>query len=92
MFIRSGRKDACVLWDIRVEDGYKHKGIGQKLFDLCKSGAAEDGYSQMLIETQEMKFHLLCIWIYKLFQMCRDDVMVRYIGIKIRNSQPILYT
>ena len=25
--------------------------------------------------TQEMKFNLLCIWIYKLFQICRDVVM-----------------
>ena len=23
--------------------------------------------------TQEMKFNLLCIWIYKLFQVCRND-------------------
>ena len=30
----SGRTDACVLWDIRVQDGYKHQGIGQKLFDM----------------------------------------------------------
>ena len=51
----SGRKDACVLWDIRVEDGYKHQGIGQKLFDQCiKKCATEDGYSQMLIETQNI--------------------------------------
>ena len=54
IYLLSGRKDACVLWDIRVEDGYKHMGIGQKLFDLCKSFAIEDGYSQMLIETQNI--------------------------------------
>ncbi len=48
----SGRNDACVLWDIRVEDTYKHNGIGQKLLDMGISGAKEDGYSQMIIECQ----------------------------------------
>lgn len=47
-----GRKDACVLWDIRVADGYKRKGIGQKLFDMGRKGAKEDGYRQMIIECQ----------------------------------------
>lgn len=34
-----GRTDACVLWDIRVADSYKHQGIGQKmsLFDYIKN-------------------------------------------------------
>ena len=54
LYMLSGRKDACILWDIRVEDEYKHQGIGQKLFDLCKNSAIEDGYSQMLIETQNI--------------------------------------
>lgn len=48
----SGRNDACVLWDIRVADAYKHKGIGQKLFDKGIVGAKDDGYSQMIIECQ----------------------------------------
>lgn len=26
-----GREDACVLWDIRVADAYKYKGIGQEV-------------------------------------------------------------
>lgn len=48
----SGRNDACVLWDIRVADAYKHKGIGQKLLDKGIVGAKDDGYSQMIIECQ----------------------------------------
>ena len=48
----SGRTDACVLWDIRVQDGYKHQGIGQKLFDMCREGAVKVGYKQMIIECQ----------------------------------------
>lgn len=47
-----GRDDACVLWDIRVADGYKHKGIGQNLINMAISGAKEDGLKQMIIECQ----------------------------------------
>lgn len=47
-----GRKDACVLWDIRVADAYKHSGIGQKLLDMGIAGAKKDGYCQMIIECQ----------------------------------------
>lgn len=47
-----GRNDACVLWDIRVADSYKRKGIGQKLLDAGIAGAKEDGYRQMIIECQ----------------------------------------
>lgn len=47
-----GREDACVLWDIRVSDDYKHRGIGQKLLDMGISGAKADGYRQMIIECQ----------------------------------------
>ena len=47
-----GRNDACVLWDIRVADAYKHNGIGQKLLDMGITGAKNDGYCQMIIECQ----------------------------------------
>ena len=47
-----GREDACVLWDIRVADAYKHNGIGQKLFDMGVVNAKKDGYQQMIIECQ----------------------------------------
>lgn len=44
--------NACVLWDIRVEDAYKHMGIGQRLLDAGIAGARADGYTQMVIECQ----------------------------------------
>ena len=47
-----GREDACVLWDIRIADAYKHNGIGQKLLDMGVSNAKKDGYQQMIIECQ----------------------------------------
>lgn len=52
LYMLSGRDDVCVLWDIRVQDGYKHQGIGQSLFDLGVSWAKEQGYQQMIIECQ----------------------------------------
>lgn len=52
MHMLSGRRDACVLWDIRVADGYKHRGVGQRLFDMAVAGAKADGYRQMIIECQ----------------------------------------
>lgn len=48
----SGRTDACVLWDIRVADAYKHNGIGQELLKMGIAGAKSDGYRQMIIECQ----------------------------------------
>ncbi len=47
-----GREDACVLWDIRVADTHKRKGIGQKLLDMGILNARKDGYKQMIIECQ----------------------------------------
>ena len=47
-----GREDACVLWDIRIADAYKHRGIGQKLFDMGIMQARKNGYKQMIIECQ----------------------------------------
>ena len=54
LYMLAGRDDACVLWDIRVADEYKHQGIGQKLFDLAVKNAKADGYRQMIIECQNI--------------------------------------
>jgi len=48
----SGRDDLAVLWDIRVDDDYKHKGIGQSLFDMAVKWSREQGLVQMKIECQ----------------------------------------
>lgn len=49
-----GREDLCVLWDIRVTEEYKHKGIGQGLFDTCKNWCKSQGYKQIKIECQNV--------------------------------------
>ena len=52
MNMLGGKTDACVLWDIRVADNYKHMGIGQRLIDQGIADAKSDGYKQMIIECQ----------------------------------------
>lgn len=47
-----GREDLAVLWDIRVEEGYKRQGIGQGLFSRAAGFAREQGCSQLKIECQ----------------------------------------
>lgn len=48
----SGRDDLAVLWDIRVDDAYKHQGIGQALFDMAVNWSRSQGLRQMKIECQ----------------------------------------
>ena len=46
------RDDLALLWDIRVKDEYKYKGIGQKLFELAKKYAQENGFKKLKVECQ----------------------------------------
>jgi len=48
----SGRDDLAVLWDIRVDDAYKHQGVGQRLFDMAVDWSRDQGLAQMKIECQ----------------------------------------
>jgi len=47
-----GRSDLASLWDIRVDDDYKHQGIGQTLFDMAVKWSREQGFIQINIECQ----------------------------------------
>jgi ribosomal protein S18 acetylase RimI-like enzyme len=47
-----GRDDLAVLWDIRVDGAYKHRGIGQALFDMSVKWSQGQGMAQMKIECQ----------------------------------------
>lgn len=46
------RNDLAVLWDIRVANEYKHKGIGQELFNMAKEYAKNNGFKQLKVECQ----------------------------------------
>lgn len=47
-----GREDLALLWDIRVDAKYKHKGIGQQLFNMAKDFAKSNGFKQLKVECQ----------------------------------------
>lgn len=47
-----GRDDITVLWDLRVEKGYKRLGIGRKLFEMASSWSKNNGFKMMKIECQ----------------------------------------
>lgn len=47
-----GREDLAVLWDIRVKEEYRSKGIGQELFGMARKWCRENGYTLMKIECQ----------------------------------------
>lgn len=46
------RNDLAVLWDIRVREEYKNRGIGQKLFNLAIEFCRENNFKQLKIECQ----------------------------------------
>lgn len=48
----SGREDLAVLWDIRVSDEYKGKGVGQALLDMAIDWSRKQNLVQMKIECQ----------------------------------------
>jgi ribosomal protein S18 acetylase RimI-like enzyme len=48
----SGRDDLAVLWDIRVDEAHKRKGVGQALFDMAVAWSRGEGLTQLKIECQ----------------------------------------
>ena len=50
----AGRNDLAVLWDLRVDDAYKHQGVGQALFDMAVDWSRKQGLIQMKIECQNV--------------------------------------
>lgn len=81
-----GRKDACVLWDIRVADTYKHKGIGQKLLDMGILDAKRDGYRQMIIECQNNNVQACKFYQKQGAVLSKIDMDAYYFDPKIRHE------
>lgn len=52
VYMLENRDDLAVLWDIRVDENYKHQGIGQKLFDIAVNWAKDREFKQLKIECQ----------------------------------------
>lgn len=47
-----GREDLTVLWDIRIDEEYRNRGIGHQLLNTCKKKAKELNCNRIKIETQ----------------------------------------
>jgi GNAT superfamily N-acetyltransferase len=47
-----GRSDLSVLWDLRVDDAYKGRGVGTQLFQLAAEWSRSKGFTQLKIECQ----------------------------------------
>jgi ribosomal protein S18 acetylase RimI-like enzyme len=50
------RDDLAVLWDLRVSEEYKYKGIGQKLFDMAKKFVVDNNFNQLKVECQNTNY------------------------------------
>ena len=81
-----GREDACVLWDIRVADGYKYQGIGQTLLDMGIAGARECGYQQMIIECQNNNVPACNFYHKQGAVLCKVDMHAYYMEPEVRNE------
>jgi GNAT superfamily N-acetyltransferase len=49
-----GRSDLAVLWDIRVADNVRSRGVGTRLFSAAAEWAQSRGCSSLKIETQNI--------------------------------------
>jgi GNAT superfamily N-acetyltransferase len=49
-----GRSDLAVLWDIRVADDVRSRGVGTRLFSAAAEWAQSRGCSSLKIETQNI--------------------------------------
>lgn len=49
-----GRNDLALLWDIRVQPGFRRRGIGTSLFDYAAEWSRKRGCTQVKIETQNV--------------------------------------
>ena len=87
----SGRNNACVLWDIRVSDAYKHNGIGQKLLDIGITGAKKDGYSQMIIECQNNNVPACNFYKKQGALLSKIDMYAYYLETDIRNEIQLVW-
>lgn len=81
-----GRQDACVLWDIRIADTYKRKGIGQKLLDMGVLDAKKDGYRQMIIECQNNNVQACKFYHKQGAVLSKIDMYAYYSEPEVRNE------
>lgn len=53
VYMLEGRDDIAVIWDLRVDNEYRGKGIGSMIFNRCIEWAKRKECSRVKIETQK---------------------------------------
>lgn len=91
MNMLSGREDACVLWDIRVDDACKRNGIGKKLLHMGISGARHDGYHQMIIECQNNNVPACRFYQSQGAVLARIDMYAYYLDPEAKNEVQLIW-
>jgi ribosomal protein S18 acetylase RimI-like enzyme len=86
-----GRDDMSVLWDIRVDDSYKNKGIGSKLFDIAVGWSKEKGYRQMKIECQNNNVPACRLYKKKGAVLCKIDEYAYYKHEEFRDEVQLIW-
>jgi len=54
IYMLEGRDDISVLWDIRVDAGYRGKGVGTAIFQKCIEQSKKLGCKRLKVETQNI--------------------------------------
>lgn len=57
VYMLEDRDDLAVLWDLRVAEEYKHKGIGQNLFNMAKKFAKDNNFKELKVECQNTNYN-----------------------------------
>ena len=50
------RDDLALIWELKVDDNYKHCGIGHNLFNMAKEYAKQAGFKQLKVECQNTNY------------------------------------
>ncbi len=86
-----GRDDISVLWDLRVDDAYKHQGIGQALFDMTVKRSRENGLIQMKIECQNVNVPAVNFYHKQGAVLCPVDEYAYYTEPQFRDEARLIW-
>ena len=86
-----GRDDLSVLWDIRVDDRYKHQGVGTKLFETAVEWSKSNGFIQMKIECQNNNVQACKFYHKQGAILGKIDAYAYYKDIDIRDEVQLIW-
>lgn len=87
----NGRSDACVLWDIRVEEKFKRQGIGKQLLHMGIINAKKDGYKQLIIECQNNNVPACRFYEQQGAKLSKIDMYAYYLDAGVENEIQLLW-